>query len=74
MPIDDILNKTAGAISVETIIQKDTQLLVDKMMRIANGIQGDKKRRTMVGLAAPQLVMFVAMLNARMRQRLKLDR
>lgn len=55
LPNNDILNKVAKAIPVEAITNKETQFLVDEMLRIANGTQGDKKRRTMVGLAAPQV-------------------
>lgn len=55
MPEDDILNQAAKAVPVEAITDKEAQLLIDEMLRIANGTQGDKKKRTMVGLAAPQI-------------------
>lgn len=55
LPENNILNQVAKAIPVEAIKGKETQFLVDEMLRIANGTQGDKKRRTMVGLAAPQV-------------------
>jgi peptide deformylase len=55
LPNNDVLNQVAAVIPVEAIASKETQFLVDELLRIANGIQGDKKRRTMVGLAAPQV-------------------
>jgi peptide deformylase len=55
LPGSDVLNQVATAIPVEAIMSKETQFLVAEMLRIANGTQGDKNRRTMVGLAAPQV-------------------
>lgn len=54
-PSNDTLNQIALAIPVESISSKETQFVVNEMLRIANGTQGNKKRRTMVGLAAPQV-------------------
>jgi peptide deformylase len=55
LPDNDVLNKVAAAIPVEAITLQETQLLVDEMLQLANGTQGDVKRRTMVGLAASQV-------------------
>jgi peptide deformylase len=51
----NILNERTHAIPREVITSPDTQWLIDEMFTIANGEQGDKKKRTMVGLAAPQI-------------------
>lgn len=55
LPDNNVLNETAAWIPVETILHHEIQLLVDKMLQLANGTQGDVERRTMVGLAAPQV-------------------
>lgn len=55
LPSAEILNKQATDVPVAEIASDETQRLVDEMLKIANGTQGDTKRRTMVGLAAPQL-------------------
>ncbi len=54
-PNSEVLNQVAEAIPQEAISSKETQALIDGMLAIANGTQGDKKRRTMVGLASPQV-------------------
>lgn len=54
-PDSDVLNEVTAFVPVETIMHQETQLLIDEMLELANGTQGDVKRRTMVGLAAPQV-------------------
>lgn len=54
-PSAEVLNRRAADIPVAEIVSDETQRLVDEMLKVANGTQGDTKRRTMVGLAAPQL-------------------
>ena len=54
-PSSEILNRIADAIDVKEIGSQEVQQLIDDMLRVANGEQGDTNRRTMVGLAAPQL-------------------
>ncbi|MEO8785130.1 MAG: peptide deformylase [Candidatus Saccharimonadales bacterium] len=54
-PNTEVLNQVSEEISPEAISHKATQELIDAMLRVANGEQGDKKRRTMVGLSAPQV-------------------
>lgn len=49
------LNITSAMVPVEQISSKKTQELIDAMLAIANGKQGNKKLRTMVGLAAVQI-------------------
>lgn len=54
-PSNEVLNQVADAIDVKEIGSQEIQQLIDDMLRVANGEQGDVNRRTMVGLAAPQL-------------------
>lgn len=54
-PSSEILNTVSDEIEPSSIISKEVQDLIDGMLDVANGEQGDTKRRTMVGLAAPQL-------------------
>jgi len=54
-PSSGILNQVAEPIEINRISSQEIQQLVDSMLRIASSEQGDMKRRTMVGLAAPQL-------------------
>lgn len=54
-PSTEVLNQVSEEILPEAISQKATQELIDAMLKVANGEQGDKKRRTMVGLSAPQV-------------------
>lgn len=54
-PNSEVLNKVSEEILPEAIAHKDTRELIEAMLRVANGEQGDKKRRTMVGLSAPQV-------------------
>lgn len=54
-PSSQILNQVAEDVSVEEIRSHDIQALIDGMARIAHGEQGDAERKTMVGLAAPQV-------------------
>lgn len=49
------LNKVSAAVPLDEISSNETQLLITAMLAIATGIQDDKKVRTMVGLAAPQV-------------------
>lgn len=55
LPSAEILNKQANDVPLAEISSDETQRLVNEMLKVANGTQGDTKRRTMVGLAAPQL-------------------
>ena len=54
-PNSEVLNKASEEVLPEAIAHKDTQELIEAMLKVANGEQGDKKRRTMVGLSAPQV-------------------
>lgn len=54
-PTDPILNKRAEEISVEDISSDEIKNLIDDLLALAKGKQGDPKRRTMVGLAGPQV-------------------
>ena len=54
-PHSDMLSKRAEMVPPEAIASPDTQWIVDELLAIAKGLQGDKKKRTMVGLAAPQV-------------------
>ena len=54
-PHSNILSSRADAIPLKEVSSVDTQWVIDEMLAIANGIQGDKKKRTIVGLAAPQV-------------------
>lgn len=54
-PNTEVLNEVAKEILPEAIRHKGTQELIEAMLKVANGGQGDKKRRTMVGLSAPQV-------------------
>lgn len=54
-PSSGILNQVSEPIEINQISSQEIQQLVDSMLRIASSEQGDMKRRTMVGLAAPQL-------------------
>jgi peptide deformylase len=54
-PHSGALNQRAKMIPVEAIASPDTQWIIDEMLDLANGLQGDKKKRTLVGLAAPQV-------------------
>jgi peptide deformylase len=54
-PNSEVLNLIADEIPVEEIVSAETQVLVDKLFRIAYGRQGDAKYPTLVGLAAPQI-------------------
>lgn len=54
-PSSQILNEVAEPISPKIIRSPEIQALIDAMLSIAQGEQGDAKRKTMVGLAAPQV-------------------
>ena len=54
-PNIEVLNQVSEEILPDVIGKKPTQELIDAMLKVANGEQGDKKRRTMVGLSAPQV-------------------
>jgi len=54
-PNTEVLNQVSEEILPEAVSQKVTQELIEAMLKVANGEQGDKKRRTMVGLSAPQV-------------------
>lgn len=52
---DGTLNDVAEEVAINVIQSEEMQELIDAMLRIAHGEQGDKERKTMVGLAAPQI-------------------
>ncbi len=54
-PESETLNQPSLNIPVEQITSAENQLVIEQMLAIANGQQGNKKRRTLVGLAAPQV-------------------
>lgn len=54
-PESMVLRLTAEEIPVDEIPSEETQVLVDKLFRVAYGRQGDAKYPTLVGLAAPQI-------------------
>jgi len=54
-PTNNILNLIAKEVIPTEIDSQEIQLLIDGMFKIAYGEQGDKERKTMVGLAAPQI-------------------
>ena len=49
------LQQPSEDVAVDSIRSDTIQGLIDDMLYIASGEQGDKERRTMVGLAAPQI-------------------
>jgi peptide deformylase len=55
LPHSAILNKKAEPIPETKIRSTETQWLIREMLSIARGEQGDTSKRTMVGLAAPQV-------------------
>lgn len=54
-PSSEVLNQVALSIAPGEIDSDEFQALVDGMFDVAQGEQGNPARRTMVGLAAPQL-------------------
>lgn len=54
-PESEVLKQVAAEIPIEDIGSPEVQGLIDTMLELARGRQGDAKRRTMVGLAAPQI-------------------
>lgn len=54
-PESEVLNLIAKEIPVEYILSEETQVLIDKLFKVAYGRQGDAKYPTLVGLAAPQI-------------------
>ena len=54
-PDDPILIKKAEAISPDAISSSETKQLVEGLLDIAYGEQGDRKKPVLVGLAAPQV-------------------
>jgi len=54
-PSSEVLSLVAQEVPLHEILSKETQGLVDKLFRVANGRQGDAKFPTLVGLAAPQI-------------------
>jgi peptide deformylase len=53
-PSNPILNKIAVDVAVDAVTAPETQAVIDDLLAIARGEQGDASRPTMVGLAAPQ--------------------
>lgn len=54
-PNNPLLRKTAKEIPLNKISSKNTKDIIQKMLKIAYGEQGDKKKAIMVGLAAVQI-------------------
>lgn len=54
-PHSEVLNLVSNNLPRSEIKSQEIQNLIDAMLDMARGIQGGKKRRTMVGLAAPQV-------------------
>lgn len=54
-PNHKILNEVAQAVHPSAVSSNRIQALVSAMLKIAAGEQGDATRKTMVGLAAPQV-------------------
>ena len=54
-PHDPILSQTAESVAPFQISKPEIQEIIDRMFATAYGEQGDAKRPTMVGLAAPQV-------------------
>ncbi len=54
-PTHPLLNHTSQEVSAEEIKSAEFQSLINNMLTLAKGEQGDAKRKTMVGLAAPQI-------------------
>lgn len=54
-PSSEVLDLVATAVTVDEILSSEIQDLVDKLLRIAHGRQGDAQHPTLVGLAAPQI-------------------
>ena len=54
-PSSEVLNQVAEPIMPEEILTPETQVLIDRMFRVAYGRQGDAQFPTLVGLAAPQI-------------------
>ena len=54
-PSSEILNMVAEEIPIDSITSQQTQDVIDSMFQVAYGKQGDPNRRTMVGIAAPQV-------------------
>ena len=54
-PSSDILNRSVQPVLESEIETDDIQAIIDGMLDVARGEQGNPQRPTMVGLAAPQL-------------------
>ena len=54
-PASSLLNRLASEVPPEQITSPETQWLIDEMLSIAKGEQGSSQKRTLVGLAAPQV-------------------
>ena len=54
-PSNELLNQRADLVRLEDIRRPETQAIIDRMFEIAYGEQGDAERKTLVGLAAPQI-------------------
>ena len=55
LPYDPILNKVARAVILNEIGTARIERIIDGMLEIAHGEQGNPDKPTMVGLAAPQV-------------------
>jgi peptide deformylase len=54
-PAAQILNEVATSVGNDELQEPGTQQLIDAMLAVAQGEQGNPTKRTLVGLAAPQV-------------------
>ena len=54
-PSDPLLNQRSSEVLADEIQSQEIQSLIDGILAMAKGEQGDAKKKTMVGLAAPQI-------------------
>ncbi len=54
-PKSKTLNQRSAELAHNLVKSRETQWIIDEMMAIAKGTHSDDKKRTMVGLAAPQV-------------------
>ncbi len=54
-PNSQSLNEVSVSLQKNKVESPETHFLIDEMIRIASGEQGNENRRAMVGLAAPQV-------------------
>lgn len=54
-PDNSLLSRETQAVTINELKSADVQGIIDNMLNVAHGEQGNPERPTMVGLAAPQL-------------------